>query len=220
MRTDSTNLSQEAISAARRLVEEHYGKEFLPASPRIYTKKVKNAQEAHEAIRPAGNEFPLPDDLRKFLSADEYRLYDLIWKRTVASQMADSIGKRKTIVVAVDNARFNVSGKTITFPGYLRAYVEGKDDPNAELATHEIVLPDVKKGEALQITSLTPQGHTTTPPQRYSEAALTHTLEEKGIGCPSTYASIIDVILNRNYVFKKNGALIPSWTAFAVCKLL
>ena len=220
MRTDSTNLSQEAISAARRLVEEHYGKEFLPASPRIYTKKVKNAQEAHEAIRPAGNEFPLPDDLRKFLSADEYRLYDLIWKRTVASQMADSIGKRKTIVVAVDNARFNVSGKTITFPGYLRAYVEGKDDPNAELATHEIVLPDVKKGESLQITSLTPQGHTTTPPQRYSEAALTHTLEEKGIGRPSTYASIIDVILNRNYVFKKNGALIPSWTAFAVCKLL
>lgn len=220
MRTDSTNLSQEAIKAARQLVEEHYGKEFLPASPRIYTKKVKNAQEAHEAIRPAGNEFPLPDDLRKYLTDDEYRLYDLIWKRTVASQMADSTGKRKTIVVAVDDARFNVSGKTITFPGYLRAYVEGKDDPNAELATHEIVLPDVKKGEALQISSLTPQGHMTTPPQRYSEAALTHTLEEKGIGRPSTYASIIDVILNRNYVFKKNGALIPSWTAFAVCKLL
>lgn len=220
MRTDSTNLSQEAIKAARQLVEEHYGKEFLPASPRIYTKKVKNAQEAHEAIRPAGNEFPLPDNLRKYLTDDEYRLYDLIWKRTVASQMADSTGKRKTIVVAVDDARFNVSGKTITFPGYLRAYVEGKDDPNAELATHEIVLPDVKKGETLQISSLTPQGHTTTPPQRYSEAALTHTLEEKGIGRPSTYASIIDVILNRNYVFKKNGALIPSWTAFAVCKLL
>lgn len=220
MRTDSTNLSQEAISAARRLVEEHYGKEYLPSSPRIYTKKVKNAQEAHEAIRPAGNEFPLPDDLRKYLTDDEYRLYDLIWKRTVASQMADSTGKRKTIVVAVDNTRFNVSGKTITFPGYMRAYVEGKDDPNAELATHEIVLPDLKKGEALQISSLTPQGHTTTPPQRYSEAALTHTLEEKGIGRPSTYASIIDVILNRNYVFKKNGALVPSWTAFAVCKLL
>ncbi len=220
MRTDSTNLSWEAINAARELVKVHYGEEFLPEKPRVYQTKVKNAQEAHEAIRPAGNSFPLPDELRSQLSYDEYLLYDLIWKRTVASQMTDSRGMRKTIVVAIDDARFQVGGKTIVFPGYLRAYVEGKDDPNAELADQETLLPDVKQGDALETRELKPQKHTTSPPQRYSEASLTKTLEDKGIGRPSTYASTIDVILKRNYVFKKGGALVPTWTGIAVCQLM
>lgn len=220
MRTDSTNLSQEAINAARELVRTHYGENFLPEKPRYYQTKVKNAQEAHEAIRPAGSVFPIPEDLRSRLSLDEYKLYDLIWKRTIASQMKDAFGKRKTIVVSLADARFQVGGKTIDFPGYLRAYVEGKDDPNAELDAQETILPDVKEGDLLNCESLKPQEHTTTPPQRFSEASLTKTLEDKGIGRPSTYASIIDVILNRNYVFKKNGALVPTWTAFAVCQLL
>ncbi len=220
MRTDSTNLSQEAINAARELVASHYGVSYLPDAPRYYQTKVKNAQEAHEAIRPAGSSFPLPEELRGRLSNDEYRLYDLIWKRTIASQMKDAFGKRKTIVVSIDDARFQVGGKTIDFPGYLRAYVEGKDDPNMELADQETILPDVKQGDSLICESLKPLEHTTTPPSRYSEASLTKTLEDKGIGRPSTYASIIDVILNRHYVFKKGGALVPTWTAFAVCKLL
>ncbi len=220
MRTDSTNLSQEALRAARALVAEHYGPEYLPDKPRYYQTKVKNAQEAHEAIRPAGSRFALPEELRGVLTSDEYKLYDLIWKRAVASQMTDARGKRKTIVAAVDDARFQVGGKTIEFPGYLRAYVEGKDDPSAELADQETILPDVKVGESLRCDELTPQGHSTAPPPRYSEAALTRALEEKGIGRPSTYASIIDVILNRKYVFKKGGALVPTWTAFAVCRLL
>ncbi len=220
MRTDSTNLSQEAINAARRLVQAHYGDAFLPEKPRYYQTKVKNAQEAHEAIRPAGSVFPLPDELKSALSSDEFKLYDLVWKRTIASQMKDAVGKRKTIVVSLDDAKFHVSGKVIAFPGYLRAYVEGKDDPNAELADQETILPDVEKGETLQCMFLKPQEHATTPPQRYSEASLTKTLEDKGIGRPSTYASIIEVILNRRYVFKKGNALVPTWTAFAVCKLL
>ncbi|MDO4586408.1 MAG: type I DNA topoisomerase [Planctomycetia bacterium] len=220
MRTDSTHLSQEAIQAARNMVASHYGSQYLPASPRLYQTRVKNAQEAHEAIRPSGSSFVLPETLRGKLSQDEFRLYDLIWKRTVASQMTDAKGKRKTIIVTMDDARFQVSGKTIEFPGYLRAYVEGKDDPTAELADQEILLPDLKKGDVLSCNDLLPLEHKTMPPPRFSEAALTRTLEEKGIGRPSTYASIIDTILNRNYVFKKNGALIPTWTAFAVCQLL
>ncbi|MDO5555053.1 MAG: type I DNA topoisomerase [Planctomycetia bacterium] len=220
MRTDSTNLSQEAIQAARSLVASHYGPEYLPASPRYYQTKVKNAQEAHEAIRPSGHSFLLPEQVRKSLTSEEFRLYDLIWKRTIASQMTDARGRRKSIVVALDDSRFHVSGKTIDFPGYLRAYVEGLDDPEAELADQETALPDVQPGEKLDCQSLDAQEHSTMPPVRYSEASLTRTLEEKGIGRPSTYASIIDTILNRNYVFKKNGALVPTWTAFAVCQLL
>ena len=220
MRTDSTNLSQEAISAARNLVSSLFGPDYLPERPRFYQTKVKNAQEAHEAIRPAGSAFQSPDTLRHRLSYDEYRLYDLIWKRTVACQMPDARGKRKSIIVAVDDARFHVSGKTIEFPGYLRAYVEGLDDPTAELADQETILPNVAPGEPISVGELTPQEHVTMPPPRYSEAALTRTLEEKGIGRPSTYAAIIDTIQNRNYVFKKNGSLVPTWTAFAVCQLL
>jgi len=220
MRTDSTNLSGEAIKAARNHIKREYGSEYLPESPRIYATKVKNAQEAHEAIRPAGSVFDLPESLRRQLSNEQFRLYDLIWKRTVASQMSDARGKRKQIVVAVDDALFSVGGKTIDFPGYLRAYVEGADDPDAELADRETVLPDVKPGDPLKTVTLDPKSHTTMPPSRYSEAALTKVLTDKGIGRPSTYASIIETIQTRNYVFKKGGALVPTWVAFAVSQLM
>ena len=220
MRTDSTNLSGEAINAARKHIATQYGNDYLPNSPRIYKTNVKNAQEAHEAIRPAGSTFDLPEQLRNRLTFEQYRLYDLIWKRTVASQMADARGIRKQVVVELDDALFSVSGKTIEFPGYLRAYVEGSDDPEAEIADREILLPNVKAGDPLECRNLEPKTHTTSPPPRYSEAALTKTLTDKGIGRPSTYASIIETILNRNYVFKKGGALVPTWVAFAVCKLL
>jgi len=220
MRTDSTNLSDEAIRAARNHIKHEYGSEFLPESPRIYKTKVKNAQEAHEAIRPAGSVFDVPESLRNQLTSDQFRLYDLIWKRTVASQMSDARGKRKQIIVTVDDALFSVGGKTIDFPGYLRAYVEGADDPDAELADREVLLPDVQPGDLLKIAALEPKSHTTMPPGRYSEAALTKVLTDKGIGRPSTYASIIETILTRNYVFKKAGALVPTWVAFSVCQLM
>jgi len=220
MRTDSTTLSTEAINASRELVRSQYGDKYLPDQPRIYQTKVKNAQEAHEAIRPAGSHFDLPERLRSRLSYDEFRLYDLIWKRTIASQMADARGRRMMITIALDDALFSVSGRSIEFPGFLRAYVEGSDDPNAELADRETILPDVVVGEKVKCLHLEAKSHTTMPPNRYSEASLTRTLEEKGIGRPSTYASIIETILNRNYVFKKGNALVPTWTAFAVCQLL
>lgn len=220
MRTDSTTLARVAIEAARDLVQSQYGGEYLPAEPRLYQTKVKNAQEAHEAIRPAGHPFDFPEGLRASLTKDEFRLYDLIWKRTIASQMADARGHRITVTVECDGAIFQVSGKTIEFPGYLRAYVEGSDDPEADLADREAILPAVTKGEPLQCQEIEPKSHTTKPPNRFSEAALTRMLEEKGIGRPSTYASIIETILQRNYVFKKSGALVPTWVAFAVCHLL
>ena len=223
MRTDSTNLATVAIETARQIIAGQYGKEYLPDRPRLYQTKVKNAQEAHEAIRPAGHPFDLPERLRPELSPDEFRLYDLIWKRTVASQMADARARRITITVQVDTAKFEASGKIIDFPGYLRAYVEGSDDPDSELAGRDVVLPSVEIGEVLECRSLSPKGHTTQPPNRYSEASLTRALEEMGIGRPSTYASIIDTILARDYVFKlKRGSnsLVPTWTAFAVSTLL
>ena len=220
MRTDSTTLSTEAINAARDLVRSQYGDAYLPDSPRIYQTKVKNAQEAHEAIRPAGSRFDLPSVLQSSLKYDEFRLYDLIWKRTVASQMADARCRRVTITIQIDDAQFEVSGSTIEFPGFLRAYVEGSDDPDAELADREVILPQVKQGEVINCLHLEAKSHTTKPPARYSEASLTRTLEEKGIGRPSTYASIIETILNRHYVFKKGNALVPTWTAFAVSQLL
>lgn len=220
MRTDSTNLATVAVEAARELVASQYGKEYLPDQPRIYRTKVKNAQEAHEAIRPAGHPFAFPESLRKELSADEFKLYDLIWKRTVASQMADSRGRRISIGIEGGGATFQVGGKTIDFPGYLRAYVEGSDDPQAELADRETVLPDVKVGEALECREMDAKSHSTQPPSRYNEATLTRALEELGIGRPSTYAAIIDTILARDYVFKRGNALVPTWTAFAVSQLL
>jgi len=222
MRTDSTSMAAVAIAAARQLVASQYGEEYLPAAPRIYQTKVKNAQEAHEAIRPAGHPFDFPEALRGRLSPDEFKLYDLIWKRTVASQMADARGHRVTITIDAGGAVFAASGRTIEFPGYLRAYVEGADDPESDLADREEALPPVSVGEALRCASLTPKSHTTQPPNRYSEAALTRALEEMGIGRPSTYASIIDTILARDYVFKlkRGNMLVPTWTAFAVSQLL
>ena len=220
MRTDSTNLAQVAVDAARDLVRTEYGPEYLPDSPRLYKSSVKNAQEAHEAIRPAGHPFKVPETLRNELTPDQFRLFDMIWKRTIASQMADARGMRISIELAGGGSLFQVSGKTIDFPGYLRAYVEGSDDPNAELADRETLLPSVQQQDRLECRKLDPKGHTTQPPARFSEASLTQTLEEMGIGRPSTYASIIDTILARQYVFKKGNALVPTWTAFSVARLL
>jgi len=222
MRTDSTSLASVAVEAARSLVASQYGPEYLPASPRFYQTKVKNAQEAHEAIRPAGHPFDFPDALRGRLSPDEFKLYDLIWKRTIASQMTDARCRRVTIGVQLGDARFEAGGKIIEFPGYLRAYVEGSDDPDAELADREAVLPKLSAGETLRCEELEPKSHATQPPNRYSEALLTRALEEMGIGRPSTYASIIDTILAREYVFKikRGNVLVPTWPAFAVSQLL
>jgi DNA topoisomerase-1 len=182
MRTDSTNLASVAIEAARQLVASQYGPEYLPDAPRLYQTKVKNAQEAHEAIRPAGHPFDFPETLRGRLSPDEFKLYDMVWKRTIASQMRDARAHRLTLTIEADGAIFQASGKTIEFAGYLRAYVEGSDDPESELADREKVLPAVSVGEPLQYVGMEPKSHTTQPPNRYSEAALTRALEEMGIG--------------------------------------
>jgi DNA topoisomerase-1 len=220
MRTDSTNLASVAVEAARDLVRSQYGSDYLPNQPRVYQTKVRNAQEAHEAIRPAGHPFAFPEDLRSQLSDDEFKLYDLIWKRTVASQMADARGRRVTLAIAGGGATFQVGGSVIDFPGYLRAYVEGSDDPQAELAERDAVLPDVQAGERLDCRQMNPKSHTTQPPARFTEATLTRSLEELGIGRPSTYATIIDTIQARDYVFKRGNALVPTWVGFAVCNLL
>lgn len=220
MRTDSTNLAQVAIDAARDLVKTEYGPQYVPAEPRVYKSKVKNAQEAHEAIRPAGHPFKLPESLRNVLTPDQFRLFDLIWKRTIASQMSDARGRSITLAVAGGDAIFQVTGKTIEFAGFLRAYVEGSDDPEAELADQERLLPSVQIGDPLGCKKLNEKSHSTQPPARFSEASLTAALEERGIGRPSTYASIIDTILERKYVFKKANALVPTWVAFSVSRLL
>jgi DNA topoisomerase-1 len=220
MRTDSTNLAQVAVDAARDLVRSQYGAEYLTPEPRVYKSKVKNAQEAHEAIRPAGHPFKLPEALKGELTYDQFRLFDLIWKRTIASQMADARGNIVRVTLEGDGAVFAVSGKTIEFPGFLRAYVEGSDDPEAELSDKETVLPAMKQGDAISVRELEPKSHTTQPPARFSEASLTKTLEEMGIGRPSTYASIIETIVGRDYVVRKGNALVPTWTAFSVAKLL
>lgn len=220
MRTDSTNLAAVAIDAARELVASEYGSQFLPPQPRFYKSKVKNAQEAHEAIRPAGHPFELPSVLKNELSDDEFRLFQLIWKRTIASQMVDAQGRRMTLTVQADDAVFQATGSVIDFPGFLRAYVEGSDDPEAELADKDTLLPPLKQGELLQCLKLDAKDHTTQPPARFTEASLTKALEERGIGRPSTYASIIETILSRKYVFKRGNALVPSWMAFSVAKLM
>jgi len=220
MRTDSTHLARVAVEAARDLVREEYGDAYLPPEPRTYQSKVKNAQEAHEAIRPAGHPFELPEALRRQLSDEEYRLFELVWKRTVASQMSDARGRRMMITIEGGNAAFAVRGKTVDFPGYLRAYVEGSDDPDAELADQERLLPPVREGEPLECIDLEVKGHTTQPPARYTEASLVQALEQRGIGRPSTYASILETIQERDYVFKKGNALVPTWVAISVIRLL
>jgi len=225
MRTDSVNLSETAVAAARQQARQLYGPEYVPEAPRRYTSKSKNAQEAHEAIRPSGDAFRTPGELAGEVTGDEVRLYELIWQRTVASQMADARGTSASIRLGArtadgTDAEFAASGKVITFPGFLRAYVEGSDDPDAELESTERRLPRVAVGDGLAVTSLDPQGHTTSPPARYTEASLVKQLEELGIGRPSTYASIISTIQDRGYVWKKGSALVPTWTAFAVIGLL
>ncbi|WP_371480750.1 type I DNA topoisomerase [Kitasatospora sp. NBC_00315] len=223
MRTDSTTLSDTAISAARAQVTQLYGADYLPDAPRTYASKVKNAQEAHEAIRPSGDRFRTPAETG--LSSDEFRLYELIWMRTVASQMKDAVGQSVTVKVggASSDGRdveFSASGKIITFHGFLKAYVEGADDPNAELDDRERRLPQVTQGDPLSAEQLNSEGHSTKPPARYTEASLVKELEDREIGRPSTYASIIDTIINRKYVFKKGTALVPSFLSFAVVNLL
>jgi DNA topoisomerase-1 len=227
MRTDSTTLSGEALGAARSQATSLYGAEYVPAEPRRYERKVKNAQEAHEAIRPAGDTFRTPDQAAASLSGDELRLYELIWKRTVASQMADATGTSAQVRLVgtttgstAQEATFAASGKVIDFSGFLRAYVEGEDDPEAELADREVHLPPMAEGDPLSVSDLEPGSHATQPPARYTEASLVKAMEELGVGRPSTYASVIATILDRGYVWKKGSALVPSFTAFAVVGLL
>ncbi|OPF79015.1 DNA topoisomerase I [Streptomyces antioxidans] len=223
MRTDSTVMSDTAVAAARAQVTQLYGADYLPDKPRTYAGKVKNAQEAHEAIRPSGDRFRTPAETG--LTGDQFRLYELIWKRTVASQMKDAIGNSVTVKIggrASDgrDAEFSASGKTITFHGFMKAYVEGADDPNAELDDRERRLPQVAEGDRLTAEEITADGHATKPPARYTEASLVKELEEREIGRPSTYATILGTILDRGYVFKKGTALVPSFLSFAVVNLL
>ncbi|MFN6475789.1 type I DNA topoisomerase [Nostoc sp. DedQUE07] len=218
MRTDSVHLSDQAIAAARSCVEKLYGQQYLSPQPRQYTTKSKGAQEAHEAIRPAGSTFRTPQETG--LGGRELAVYDLIWKRTVACQMADSRQTQITVQLQVEDAGFRSSGKRIEFPGYLRAYVEGSDDPEAALEDQEVILPNLKVGDRPDCTELEAVGHETQPPARYTEATLVKTLESEGIGRPSTYASIIGTIIDKGYAHLVSNALIPTFTAFAVTDLL
>ena len=222
MRTDSTTLSGAAIGAARDQVRELYGAEYLPDSPRTYTSKVKNAQEAHEAIRPAGDQFRTP--AQTGLTGEQFRVYELIWMRTVASQMRDAIGQSVSIrfggpASAGEDVVFSASGRVITFHGFLKAYVEGTDD-SAARDDQETRLPALAEGDRVTAASLSADGHETKPPSRFTEATLIKELEDREIGRPSTYASIIGTILNRGYVYKKGTALVPAWLAFSVTRLL
>jgi DNA topoisomerase-1 len=227
MRTDSTNLSATAVNAARSLVADRYGSQFLPEKPRVYGSKAKGAQEAHEAIRPSGDRFMDMDmAARQFgPTSDATRLYELIWMRTVASQMKDAKGESLSVQVEAETldgktCSFRASGRTITFPGFMRAYVEGRDDPDAALDDQETHLPEMEEGDPLTAVALEPTDHETKPPARYTEASLIKRLEELGIGRPSTYASIISTILDREYCYKLGTALVPTWRAFGVVGLL
>ncbi len=231
MRTDSTTLSAEAINAARDEARSRFGADYVPDTPRRYDRKVKNAQEAHEAIRPAGESFRSPEEAARSLRGDELRLYELIWVRTVASQMTDARGTqaqvRFTTTLGAEagelrgvEATLQANGRVITFPGYRRAYVEGADDPEAELAETERILPTLAEGDSVRIDNAEAKSHATQPPARFTDASLVKKMEELGIGRPSTYASVISTIQDRGYVWKKGPALVPSFTAFAVVRLL
>ncbi|HEY8296167.1 MAG TPA: DNA topoisomerase, partial [Micrococcaceae bacterium] len=241
MRTDSSALSDEAVNAARRQASELYGQEYVPQAKRVYANKSANAQEAHEAIRPAGDSFRTPAQVSQQLSRDEFRLYELIWKRTVASQMADAKGSTATIRLGATvpgatapsgaagsgaahsprDAEFSVSGTVITFRGFLAAYEEGTDEVReAEDTDADRRLPNVKENDALRAADVTALGHETSPPPRFTEASLTKEMEERAIGRPSTYASTISTIMDRGYVRKQGSALVPSWVAFSVVRLL
>ena len=224
MRTDSVQLSAEALAAARQHVSELFGPEYLPEEPRTHRGSAKNAQEAHEAIRPAGSSFRSPDELRGEVGEDEIRLYELIWQRTLASQMRDAEGSttsvRMTATAAGKTAVLGASGKVVRFPGFLRVYVEGADDSRVEQEDQERALPALREGESVMVREATAAGHATQPPPRYTEASLVKELEERGIGRPSTYAAILQTIQDRGYVWKKGAALVPTFTAFAVTRLL
>ncbi|BCT77459.1 DNA topoisomerase 1 [Sinomonas cyclohexanicum] len=237
MRTDSTALSDQAVTAARRQASELYGPEYVPSRPRVYASKAKNAQEAHEAIRPAGDAFRTPAQVAKQLSGDEFRLYELIWKRTVASQMEDAKGSTATVrlgATAVSgeaagrDAEFAASGTVITFRGFLAAYEEGRDEVREDTegaggggaSSEGGRLPVLAKGQPLDALEISSNGHQTSPPPRYTEASLVKTLEERGIGRPSTYAATISTIMDRGYVRARGTALVPSWIAFSVVRLL
>jgi DNA topoisomerase-1 len=230
MRTDSTTLSDEALSAARSQARERYGDAYVPDAPRRYERKVKNAQEAHEAIRPSGETFRTPEQVGRQLSGDELRLYEMIWMRTVASQMNDATGTSAQLrlvadvpsgVAAGQAAEFSASGRVISFKGFLEVYEEGRDDDEQDTeSAEERVLPALAEGDRVQGSAFEPGSHTTQPPARYTEASLVKAMEELGVGRPSTYASVIATILDRGYVWKKGTALVPSFTAFAVVGLL
>ena len=223
MRTDSTTLSESALAAARSQVADLFGEDFVPAKPRLYGRAVANAQEAHEAIRPAGDSFRTPDELQSQLGRDELALYDLVWKRTLASQMEDARGNTVSLRIGTtsssgEDVEFGASGTVITFRGFLAAYEPGKDEPTDD--DEERVLPPLQVGQEVTLVSLEPDGHTTLPPARYTEPTLVRALEERGIGRPSTYAAILSTIVDRGYVFKKGTALVPTFVAFAVVNLL
>ncbi|TWT60272.1 type I DNA topoisomerase [Rubinisphaera italica] len=218
MRTDSVSLSSEAINAARGRIKDLYGDDYLSDSPRQYTGKSKNAQEAHEAIRPAGTEMKTPEEIG--LSGQEFKLYSLIWKRTMACQMAEARLKFLTLTITADEAKFRATGRQVVFPGFFRAYVEGSDDPEAALDDSDSMLPEVHENESLKCSQLDPVGHETKPPARFTEASLVRKLEEEGVGRPSTYASILSTIQDRGYVRKDSNQLIPTFTAMAVTRLL
>jgi DNA topoisomerase-1 len=225
MRTDSFTLSSEALKASRAQVRELYGDDFLPEKPRVYKSKSKNAQEAHEAIRPAGEHFRTPKSLSSQLDGDQIRLYELIWKRTLASQMRDATGVKTEVRISAPttgngSAVFTTSGKVITFPGFIRAYVEGADDPRADMPDKEKILPRLATGQTLTADGVTATDHTTQPTPRYTEATLVKELEARGIGRPSTYATIIQTIQDRGYVWNKGQTLVPTFTAIAVVRLL
>ena len=223
MRTDSTSLSDTAVAAARSQIEKLYGKDYVSPKPRVYTSKVKGAQEAHEAIRPSGESFPTPEQVSAKVGADESKLYDLIWRRTLASQMADAKGFTVSVRIGATSndgrdALFSAGGRTITFPGFLKVYVQGKDSGEQDDA--ETRLPELAVNDAIAAQRLEPVGHETRPPARYTEASLVQKMEELGVGRPSTYASIMSTIQDRGYVWKKGSALVPTYTAFGVVSLL
>ncbi|MEW4487461.1 type I DNA topoisomerase [Thalassoglobus sp. JC818] len=218
MRTDSVTLSQEAVTATRNRIGDNYGQNYLSPDVRQYSNKTKNAQEAHEAIRPAGTEMKTADELN--LSGRESKLYDMIWKRTIATQMAEAQLRFDTVTIQAGDAEFRATGRKVLFPGYFRAYVEGSDDPEAALEDQDATLPDLKEGAGLTCSEIEPLSHETKPPARFTEASIVRKLEEEGVGRPSTYASIIGTIQDRGYVRKVGNQLVPTFTALAVNQLL
>ena len=220
MRTDSTHLSEEAIAGSRQVIQKLYGDDYLPSKTNKYTTKIRNAQEAHEAIRPAHRDFRTVQEVQKTLGDEASKLYDLIWKRTVASQMTSAKLKQTAVTIQNQKAEFRANGQVILFPGYMRVYVEGRDNPNKDLANKERILPAMVEGETLVCSMLESESHNTKPPARFTEASLVKTLEENGIGRPSTFASILGTIVRRTYVDRNGGKLSPTFLGLAVTQLL